>query len=64
MAQDPEYLTLFEVARKLRLQVATIRGYVRERRLVASKFGREYRVTREEFVRFSNDPGTRRGRAK
>lgn len=58
MAIDDMY-TLREVARKLRLTVATVRSYARQRRLRAVKFGREWRVSHEEFERFKRDPESR-----
>lgn len=46
------FLTLNEVARKLRLAVTTVRRYVREGRLPAARFGRAYRVSSEDLAAF------------
>lgn len=41
-----------EVADMLKLKVTTIRAYIRNGKLKAAKFGREYRITEEELKRF------------
>jgi len=53
MQEDlPEYLTVEEVATRLRLDISTIRKYIRQKKLIAYKFGREYRIYREDFLAF------------
>ncbi len=50
----PRLLSLREVSEVLRLNINTVRRYVREGKLQAAKFGRVYRVREEmleEFIR-------------
>lgn len=49
---DPPYYTLEEIAKRLRVTVATVRRYVRAGRLDAVRLGREYRVRRDALDRF------------
>lgn len=46
------YYTVNEIAEKLKLEVTTIRKYIREGKLTAYKFGREFRVGEEELNEF------------
>lgn len=55
-------LTTDEVADRLRLQVTTIRGLIRDRRLIAVKIGNEYRITEEDLAEFIRRNRTKRGR--
>lgn len=48
----PVVYTPQEVADILKLKVTTIRSYIRDGKLRAAKFGREYRVTEEELKKF------------
>ena len=41
-----------EVADMLKLKTTTIRSYIRNGKLRAAKFGREYRITEEELKKF------------
>ena len=47
-----EFLTVEEVAKRLHLQIYTIRKYIRTKQLRAYKFGREYRIKKEDYDRF------------
>jgi len=47
-----EFLTVNEVAEKLRLHPATIAKYVREGKILALKFGRVWRIREEELTKF------------
>jgi excisionase family DNA binding protein len=49
---EEDFLTIEEVARKLRMKVYTIRSYVRKGQLPAYRFGREYRIKREDYEKF------------
>ena len=49
---DKKFFTPKEVAGFLQLNVLTIYGYVRNKELVAVKFGRSYRIDREDLDRF------------
>lgn len=46
------YYTVSEIAEKLKLEVTTIRKYIREGKLPAYKFGREFRVGEQELNEF------------
>jgi excisionase family DNA binding protein len=41
-----------EVADILKLKATTIRAYIRDGKLKAAKFGREYRVSKEDLEKF------------
>lgn len=45
---DSEYLTLEEAARELRVNLDTMRRYVREGRIQAGKVGKRYMVRRKD----------------
>jgi len=47
-----EFLTIDEIAKKLKLHPATITKYIREGKLMALKFGRVWRVTEEDLKEF------------
>jgi len=47
-----ELLTPEQVSEILQITPQTVRRYIREGKLKASKFGRVYRVRREELERF------------
>lgn len=55
-------LTTDDVADRLRLQVTTVRGLIRDRRLIAVKIGNEYRITEEDLAEFIRKNRTKRGR--
>lgn len=55
-------LTTDEVADRLRLHVTTIRGLIRDRRLIAVKIGNEYRITEEDLAEFIRRNRTKRSR--
>lgn len=54
MPEDPSqlFLTVKEIARQLRLNPLTIYEYIRSGKLVAMRFGRYYRVLRQDFQNF------------
>ena len=47
-----EFLTVSEVAAWLRLSEKTIRKYINEKELAAYKFGKEWRIEKEEIQNF------------
>jgi len=47
-----EFLTVNEVAKRLRLHPATIAKYVREGKILALKFGRVWRIKEKELTNF------------
>ncbi|GAA2253411.1 MULTISPECIES: helix-turn-helix domain-containing protein [Kitasatospora] len=50
------YYSVEQVADLLGLHVRTVRGYVREGRLKATRVGRQYRITREDLEAFTGVP--------
>lgn len=47
-----EFLTVSEIAKRLKLHPATIAKYVREGKILALKFGRVWRIREEELTKF------------
>ncbi|MED7952647.1 helix-turn-helix domain-containing protein [Streptomyces sp. BE20] len=53
----PEYYSVEQVAELLGLHVRTVRGYVRDGRLRATRIGKQYRIARRDFESFAGaDP--------
>ena len=52
------FLSIEEAARMLQLHVKTVRAYVREGRLKATRIGKQYRIAREDFEAFTGQPLT------
>ncbi|MFI0357420.1 helix-turn-helix domain-containing protein [Actinomadura sp. 9N407] len=50
------YYSVDQVAELLGLHVRTVRGYVRDGRLKATRVGRQYRITREDLEAFTGVP--------
>lgn len=46
------FLTPQEVAKDLQLNTLTVYGYIRRKKLVAVKIGRNYRITKEDLEKF------------
>lgn len=49
-------LSVEQVARELNLHVRTVRNYVREGRLKATRIGKQYRIAREDLEIFTGRP--------
>ena len=49
-----DWLTVEEIADELRVHVSTVREWIRQRRLKAAKFGRDYRIKRSDYIDFIN----------
>ncbi len=47
-----EFYLVKEIAKKLRLSKMTIYRYLKAGRMHAHKVGKEYRIGREDFIRF------------
>ncbi len=58
MSQQDEWLSVEEVAQKLKMDVETIRKWIRRKQLKAYKFGRDYRIRREDFDQFVRERAT------
>ncbi|WP_067824483.1 helix-turn-helix domain-containing protein [Actinomadura kijaniata] len=54
MAQ--QYYSVEQVAELLDLHVRTVRGYVRDGRLRATRIGKQYRIAREDLEEFTGAP--------
>jgi len=52
MRKDQPFLTPSEVAKQLQLNLLTIYKYIRTKKLIAIKFGRNYRITKEDLDKF------------
>ena len=52
MILTDEWLTVEEVAKHLKMDEETVRKWIRRRQLKAYKFGRDYRIRREDFETF------------
>lgn len=50
-----QLLTVQETAEQLKVKDSTIRTWIRQKKLRASKFGREWRVAVHDIERFIND---------
>lgn len=49
-----DWLTVEEIADELRVHVSTVREWIRQKRLKAAKFGRDYRIKRSDYIDFIN----------
>jgi excisionase family DNA binding protein len=56
VAESPELLSVFEIAKRLKLHVKTVRNYVREGRLKAVRIGKQYRIARADLETFTGLP--------
>lgn len=55
---QPEYLSVDEVAKTLRMDEETVRKWIRRKHLKAYKFGRDYRIHRDDFDQFVRERST------
>lgn len=53
-----QWLKVEDIARELDLHVNTVRGWIRDGKLKATRFGRDYRVKREDFDKFVQERTT------
>ena len=56
MNQTQELLSVFDIAKRLKLHVKTVRNYVREGRLKAVRVGKQYRISRADVEAFTGFP--------
>jgi excisionase family DNA binding protein len=56
MAESPELLSVFDIAKRLKLHVKTVRHYVREGRIKAVRIGKQYRIARSDLEAFTGFP--------
>jgi len=50
--QEKKWLTVTDIAKELEFDEATVRYWIRTKKLPASKFGKEYRIKREDYEKF------------
>ncbi len=50
-----EWLSVEEVAQRLKMDNETVRKWIRRKLLKAYKFGRDYRVRQDDFEQFIKD---------
>jgi len=53
-----QWLKVEDIAKELDLHVNTVRGWIRDGKLKATRFGRDYRVKREDFDKFIQERTT------
>lgn len=56
MTESQDLLSIFEIAKRLKLHVKTVRNYVREGRLKAVRIGKQYRIARADLEAFTGFP--------
>jgi excisionase family DNA binding protein len=54
MSQD--LFSIFDIATRLNLHVKTVRNYVREGQLKATRIGKQYRISRADLEAFTGNP--------
>ena len=53
MSKDSkDWLTVEEIANDLRVHVSTVRDWIKQKKLKAAKFGRDYRIKRVDYEEF------------
>jgi len=52
MLLSKDWLTAEEIAEDLRVHVSTVREWIRKKKLKAAKFGRDYRIKRQDYEEF------------
>lgn len=52
MDKSKHFLTPIEVAKELQLNLLTIYKYIRNKKVLAIKFGRKYRIIKEDLDKF------------
>ena len=49
---ESQWLTVEYIARDLQVSETTVRGWIRDKKLRGAKFGRDYRVRRDDYEDF------------
>lgn len=57
---EPDFLTVEEIAEKLRVKVYTVRDWIRRKELPAYKVGRDWRIAKEDYEKFLAERKTTR----
>lgn len=59
MSQQSEpFLSVDEVAQILKMDTETVRKWIRQKKLKAYRFGRDYRIRRDDFDQFVKERAT------
>ena len=58
MSEQDEWLSVDEIAKNLKMDVETVRNWIRRKQLKAYRFGRDYRIRREDFDAFVRERAT------
>ena len=58
MPEQDEWLSVDEIAKNLKMDVETVRNWIRRKQLKAYRFGRDYRIRREDFDAFVKERAT------
>jgi excisionase family DNA binding protein len=58
MPGQDEWLSVEEIAQTLKMDVETVRNWIRRKQLKAYKFGRDYRIRREDYDTFVRNRAT------
>lgn len=53
-----DWLSVEDIANDLHIHPDTVRGWIRTKQLKAFKFGRDYRVKRDDYKRFVDERAT------
>ena len=53
--QSEQFLSVDEVAQILKMDIETVRKWIRQKKLKAYKFGRDFRIRRDDFEQFVRD---------
>lgn len=52
MEQRTEYLTVEQIANELGEPLTTVRGWIQQKKLIAYKFGKKWKVRRSDLEKF------------
>ena len=55
---NTKWLKVEDIAKELDLHVNTVRGWIRDGKLKATRLGKEYRIKQEDFEKFLKDRTT------
>lgn len=56
--QSETFLSVEEVAQILKMDIETVRKWIRQKKLKAYRFGRDYRIRRDDFDKFVSERST------
>jgi excisionase family DNA binding protein len=56
MKMPQDLFSIFDIATRLKLHVKTVRNYVREGQLKATRIGKQYRISRADLEAFTGHP--------